>query len=377
MDALLRARGHVPIRIALCESNMKHHRDVGDASDRVVRYSRYGNKHQLRKKFLLSVKDVDVIISSSFLPIVWRSREDSDIPYVHVEHFEDPNIYAPFVRERSCYDCCVAVNRTVSAHIAHMMGDQAAVRHVRNPFHMPEANEHTPGRVTGEPRQRVVLFVGWVNRDKGADSLLEIASRTTAEHLPYRFEVVGPIRDRRLATKLAATPSVRVHGSLPADAMPGMYRDADIFVLMSRSEAMSYALLEALAAGCEVITMNKNPEAASILQVGTGEAVGHVCADSSEVMHTLRRIADHIPTKEDIHRCRMAVLRYVDNEKTIREYEDIMHEVVETAKRIERPSTVHYPTRLDFPWMPDVPLRLLRSFIHGTSLFRWMRLVKE
>lgn len=377
MYTLLRPRGHVPVRIALCELGMKQYRDIGIESDKVLHYSKYGNKHRLRKKFLLAVKGVDVIISSSFLPIVWRSREDCDIPYIQIEHFEDPEIYAPFVLERSCYDYCVVVNRGAWAHITEMMGEHAAVRYIRNPFLMQEIEEPVPQGVNEEPRERVALFVGWIERNKGADILLEIAGRTWAENLPYKFEVVGPIRDRALASKLATIPTVRVRGSLPAVRMPEEYRKADIFILTSRSEAMSYALLEALAAGCEVITLNLNHEAASILQVDTSEAVGHVCADSSEVMDILRRIINQIPAIEDRQRRRLAVRHYIDNEETMSGYERVMIEVKESAKRVARPSTVQYPTRMDYPWMPDIPLRLLRILIHETPIARWVRPRKQ
>ena len=373
MDVLLRAQGHATTRVALRELSMRSNQEIGIENDIILEYSQYGNKHRLRKQFLKAVKDVDVIISSSYLPIVWRSREDSDIPHIHVEHLADPVIYSPFIQQRTCYDHCITVNRDVAVHIAKMLGEGSSVSHVRNPYLFPQSAEMHQRSSPASPGQRVVLFVGRVERNKGADLLHEIAGRSQEEGLPYVFEVVGPIHDRVLASRMAAMPSVRVNGSVHPDLMRKFYRNADIFLLISRSEAMSYALLEALDAECDVIIMNPNAEAASILDTDSNEAVGHICRESNEVLAILRRIVDHIPTGEERQRSKAAVHRYIDNEKTIRQYERIMHQVVASAKEVPLPTSIRYPTRLDYPWMPELPLRSLRTLIHGTSLFRWLK----
>ena len=58
---------------------------------------------------------------------------------------------------------------------------------------------------------------------------------------------------RRLADELQIANAVTFTGFVSREAMPAVYRQADIFVLPSQSEGMSIALLEALSAGLPVV----------------------------------------------------------------------------------------------------------------------------
>ncbi len=60
-------------------------------------------------------------------------------------------------------------------------------------------------------------------------------------------------RLRGLAARLGVSDAVRFAGYQPHEKMPEFYRSADLFVLPSRCEGMSNALLEAMACGLPVI----------------------------------------------------------------------------------------------------------------------------
>lgn len=370
---ILRDRGHAPVLVELREFAMNRHQDVGLIADAQLHYSRYGNKHRLRKEFLALISDVDVVITSSYLPVVWRAREDTDIPHIQIVHQSDATVYEQFIRLRSCYDLCIAVNRNVASHITQIMKDPAVARYVRNPY-LPEGEMASSPIVRKERSSLLkVLFVGRIEREKGADILGQVARLSYAENLPFVFDAVGPIRDRKLAERLDEMPNVRVRGSIPPTGMRDEYHTADVFMLLSRSEAMPYALLEALDADCYVIAMNPDHEPAILLQSDESCTVGQICRDTDEVMHSLRVLAQRAPSVEDGQPGQLAVQRYIDNGKTIAHYERIMLEVMAAAKGVQRPSFIQYPNRLDYPWMPELPLRLLRTLIHGTPLFRWLK----
>jgi glycosyltransferase involved in cell wall biosynthesis len=59
---------------------------------------------------------------------------------------------------------------------------------------------------------------------------------------------------QRLARELNIADSVIFMGRVPAEQMPQLYRDNDIFVMSSAHEGMSNAMLEAMASGLPIIT---------------------------------------------------------------------------------------------------------------------------
>jgi len=101
----------------------------------------------------------------------------------------------------------------------------------------------------GDAAARVVLFVGRLVHEKGLDSLLEVWAA-----LPRPGDLLvlvgdGPLR-RSLEARahaLGLGDSVRFFGH-QTDVTP-FYDMADVFVLPSRTEGVSNALLEAMAAG--------------------------------------------------------------------------------------------------------------------------------
>ncbi|HUP70232.1 MAG TPA: glycosyltransferase, partial [Acidimicrobiales bacterium] len=91
------------------------------------------------------------------------------------------------------------------------------------------------------------LYVGRLHRSKGVDVLIEAWTRAGE---PGSLTIVGDGPERVLLEE-AAPPSVCFAGGVP-DTAP-WYRGADVFVLPSRREGLSNALLEAVASGLPVI----------------------------------------------------------------------------------------------------------------------------
>ena len=119
----------------------------------------------------------------------------------------------------------------------------------------PGANvvEHHPGvdvarlrPAERRPRERPrVLFVGARFAAKGGDVLLD---------------ALGPLAGRELDLDLVtqadvdARPGVRVHALQPgAPALDDLYRQADVFCLPTRGDAVPFSVVEAMAAGTPVV----------------------------------------------------------------------------------------------------------------------------
>lgn len=106
----------------------------------------------------------------------------------------------------------------------------------------------------GDEDLRVVLFAGRLIEEKGLDRLLT-AWRKTASRERSVLVIVGdgPLRRdlETMASQLGIRANVRFLGHR-ADVAK-FYAIADLFVLPSRTEGMSNALLEAMAAGLPVV----------------------------------------------------------------------------------------------------------------------------
>jgi glycosyltransferase involved in cell wall biosynthesis len=107
-----------------------------------------------------------------------------------------------------------------------------------------------------EPR---AAFVGRLAREKGLDTLIDAWPAVRAAHPGARLVLIGegperPVLEAR-ARALGLTPGPGQAVEFPGAAaeVTAALRDADLFVLPSREEGMSIALLEAMALGIPLV----------------------------------------------------------------------------------------------------------------------------
>ncbi|MGH7464412.1 MAG: glycosyltransferase [Longimicrobiales bacterium] len=98
----------------------------------------------------------------------------------------------------------------------------------------------------------IIAAVGGLARRKGFDTLLHALSQIdSAAHVV----IAGEGAERAALCDLARSPQIagRVHLIGQRDDVPGVLAAADVFVLSSRAEGFSVALLEAMRAGLPII----------------------------------------------------------------------------------------------------------------------------
>lgn len=120
------------------------------------------------------------------------------------------------------------------------------------PYHSVEEIVRNLKENTPEPR---VLFVGRIVGYKGLIYLLRAMKEVSATLL---IAGDGPLRSRMelLAQQYGLTDRAHFLGSVTEEMKWALYHSADVFVLPSigRNEAFGYVLLEAMHAGCPLIT---------------------------------------------------------------------------------------------------------------------------
>ena len=107
----------------------------------------------------------------------------------------------------------------------------------------------------GDPDQAVrLLFVGRLDHQKGLDLLLHAVKRLPSS-VAWRLDVVGSGSEervlRRMTDELGISASVKFRGAV--GNVPELLLRTDLFILPSRAEGMSNALLEAMSAGVACI----------------------------------------------------------------------------------------------------------------------------
>lgn len=112
------------------------------------------------------------------------------------------------------------------------------------------------------PGRKVIIFVGRLDEQKGIDTLIQSIKLMSLNQLDFKVWLVGdgPLREELVReVDLSGETDYFVFWGYQENT-PRFLRAADIFVLPSRYEGMSFALLEGMAAGlpCVVTDSGEN-----------------------------------------------------------------------------------------------------------------------
>jgi glycosyltransferase involved in cell wall biosynthesis len=144
----------------------------------------------------------------------------------------------------------LAPSAVIAAQLCEEIGVPAArVHHIRNGVDIPPR----PVRRVRRPGERLVVgAVGRLTEQKGFDILIEAVRRIDPHGQWLDVVVAGSGRDAETLHRQATGLPVRFVGH--CDEVPAFVRTLDAFCLPSRREALSLALLEAMAAGLPCVT---------------------------------------------------------------------------------------------------------------------------
>jgi glycosyltransferase involved in cell wall biosynthesis len=106
---------------------------------------------------------------------------------------------------------------------------------------------------------RSILYVGYLNSFKGSQYLVEVLPKL-AKNVILEIVGSGPLRPylEKRARELKVHDRVKFYHNLSRRELLQKYADADVFVLLSKYEAYSIVVAEALAAGTPCIVANNS-----------------------------------------------------------------------------------------------------------------------
>jgi glycosyltransferase involved in cell wall biosynthesis len=145
----------------------------------------------------------------------------------------------------------VTVSEDSQKALASILGS-SRVRLIDNGVDL--ADYGPPGQPHDPPR---ILYAGVLSPRKGLLDLLEASAILTRRGVRHEILLVGGTPERgemeEAVVRQAAGPTAHFIGAQPHDAMPALYRDADLLCLPSWTEGMPLSILEGMATGLPVV----------------------------------------------------------------------------------------------------------------------------
>lgn len=199
------------------------------------------------------------ILPTGIIPYALK-RSPGFPPYVITSHGSDVPGFNPD-RFTLLHRFTPPLLRRILRHAAGLIVPSAALRHLIEqqfagsiPPLTQIANGIEPERFTGQRKESRILVATRLFERKGVQHVIEaLAAIPDHNHElevagdgPQRAALEGQAHDRGV--------SARFHGWLPREALDRLYERSRIFVLASLSDNFPVSLLEAMAAGCAVIT---------------------------------------------------------------------------------------------------------------------------
>ena len=156
-----------------------------------------------------------------------------------------------------------AVSRFTAGMVRQELGYPREVRVIYNGI---DTEAFAP-RARGDDGLVKVLFSGNLTRRKGADLLPRIAERAAAN---VRILYTLGLRTRG---RLPEHPRLQCVGPVPYEAMPDLYREADVLLYPSVREGFGLSVAEAMATGLPVVAT----DCSSLPELVTPGKGGYLC----------------------------------------------------------------------------------------------------
>lgn len=119
-------------------------------------------------------------------------------------------------------------------------------------FFRPVNKEFYKEKIGIKKENKMILFVGRIERLKGTEALLQIIPKALKNRSDIVFYLIGEGPDKK-EFQVFNQKSVKLTGKVPHEKIDVYYKAADLLILPSMTEGLPNVILEALACGVPVI----------------------------------------------------------------------------------------------------------------------------
>ena len=230
------------------------------------------------------------------------------------------------------FDKIVGVSRTVRDSFVKMysLNEKAVVKYNTNNIRQINELSMKPVDPLLFPQDTLnIISLGRLAKQKGYDRLLRVCKKLLREGLKFNLYILGtgPERDKleRYIEKNFLAERIKLLG-FKENPYPYLKR-ADLFVCSSFTEGLSTVISEAIILGVPVIS-TKVSGAEEVL--GYNNEYGLVTENSEEALYQGIKELIENPDRIEFYRNKSVErARFFDTEKTVKEVEDLIEEVVE------------------------------------------------
>lgn len=217
------------------------------------------------------------------------SLRGSDVPGYNIRLGLDYKVLGPLFRRIWANAAAIVANSQGLRQLALQFMPQLKIEVIPNGV---DTERFYPAEKRGLERPIKLLTVSRLIERKRIDLLIRAVSQTKKLDLDVQLNIAGEgnLKEKlaRLADELNVTDQVIFMGRVPAEQMPQLYRNNDIFVMSSIHEGMSNAMLEAMASGLPIVTTRC--EGVAELIADNGIVIEK--AQAEEFAQAIKRLAD-------------------------------------------------------------------------------------
>jgi 1,2-diacylglycerol 3-alpha-glucosyltransferase len=256
--------------------------------------------------------DFDVIHGHTGGPISllgWKIARTKHIPYVATYHtlwkhythyFFIKNLLKPWMFEKTSgmfgniCDAVIAPTNKVKKEL-QSYGVKKPIVIIPNGIYIERFRDQKKGFLRQSYSipidKKILLTVGRLEKEKSVDFLIASFALLHKQDENIVFVIVGEGRDKeklhQLAIKNGVNNSIYFTGAIEHTAMPSVYADADLFIFGSDTETQGMVIIEALASGVGVLTIQDTAFQTSVLEGWNGYMVTKKPSIFAKRMHTL------------------------------------------------------------------------------------------